>query len=55
MFDLDNDEDFDLDDVIEADIKYGLFSKGECLHCGEYIGCIESTLCPFCGGKLDLN
>ena len=53
MFDFDNDGDFDLDDIIEADIKYGLFSDGECPHCGEYIECIESKICPFCGGLLE--
>ena len=27
MFDFDNDGDFDLEDLIEADIEYGLFEE----------------------------
>ena len=27
MFDIDNDGDFDLEDLIEADIEYGLFEE----------------------------
>ena len=29
MFDFDDDNDFDLDDLIEADIQYGLFEDDE--------------------------
>ena len=43
----------DLEDIIETDITYSLFSDCECPHCGEYIECIESAICPFCGGRLD--
>ena len=44
--------DFNLNDIIEADIKFGLFSNGECSHCGVYIECIDSIICPFCEIKL---
>lgn len=29
MFDFDNDGDFDLDDIIEADVRYGLFEEDD--------------------------
>ena len=53
MFDFDNDGDFDLSDMVEADIRFNLFGDGECPHCGEYIECIESLICPFCGKRLE--
>ena len=53
MFDFDDDGDFDLDDIVQADIAYGLFSEGECPHCGEYIEDTTAKRCPFCGGKLE--
>ena len=53
MFDFDNDGDFDLDDIIEADITLGLFSEDECPHCGEFIKNSNTKICPFCGGKLE--
>lgn len=43
----------DLEDIVEADIAYGLFSDGECPHCGEYIEDSEAKICPFCGGLLE--
>ena len=49
MFDFDNDGDFDLDDIVEADIVYGLFSEGECPHCAEFIENNNIGICPNCG------
>ena len=53
MFDFDNDGDFGLEEIVQADIAFGLFSEGECPHCGEYIESVKSSFCPFCGGRLD--
>lgn len=53
MFDFDNDGNFDLDDVIEADIELELFSEDECPHCGEFIENLNAKICPFCGCRLD--
>lgn len=51
MFDFDDDGgDFDLEDMIEADTWYGIFSNSECPKCGEYIEEIEKIAkCPYCG------
>lgn len=43
----------DLDDIVEADIVYGLFSDGECPHCGEYLENLNIKTCSFCGGALE--
>ena len=52
MFDFDDDGGFDLEDIVEADITLGLFSEGECPHCGEFLENPNVKICPFCGGKL---
>ena len=53
MFDFDNDGDFDLDDIVQADIVYGLFGEGKCPHCGEFVENPNAKICLFCGGKLE--
>lgn len=53
MFDFDNDGDFDLEDVVEADIMLGLFSEDKCPHYGEFLENPNVKICPFCGGKLE--
>ena len=53
MFDFDNDGDFDLDDIVQADIAYGLFGEGKCPHCGEFAENPNAKICLFCGGKLE--
>ena len=55
MFDFDNDGDFDLEDLIEADISVGLFSENECPYCGEFIENPITKICPFCGYKIKIN
>lgn len=55
MLDFDNDDDFDLKDIVEADIALGVFSKDECPHCGEYIEDINIKICPNCGYKFKAN
>ena len=55
MFDFDNDGDFDLDDIVQVDIKYGFFKQGECPQCGEFIGNSNIGICPFCGHKFKVS
>ena len=53
MFDFDNDRDYDLDDIVQADIAYGIFGEGKCPHCGEFVENPNAKICLFCGGKLE--
>ena len=51
MFDFDNDGNFDLDDIIQADIECGFFSKIESPKCGKFIENNNIRICRFCGHR----
>lgn len=58
---FENDDNFGLDDIVEADIKYGLFDDGTniddddtCFCCGEFVEG-DMKYCPYCGVKFQIS
>ena len=52
MFDFNDDGQFGLDDIVQADIMFGLNEDGICPFCGKYFENTNLKYCPYCNNKL---